>query len=308
MPNKKSKKTTNPKGRALLLLVVGLLIICVVPLISVQHYGWFDYTSTGEIGDTIGGTTSPFLSLLGAILVYLSFQEQYNANVSQRTALNVEQFESKYFELIRLHRENLKTMEINGDLGIRFFQKLSKDLESSLDKSIAKNSGVFSHEELITICFYILYYGNEISTRAALRKRLFATGTNDRDSEFRTVYTEISSQVDNNGKFKFEGQYSVLLDNYFSMLSLLLKFSNRHTCQSNDEETELPNKEFYIDTIAAQFSVFEAKILFFYVVSGFGNKVQMPIDVINKFGLMNELYSIGINGVDVKELFNNVKI
>jgi hypothetical protein len=40
----------------------------------------YDLTDTGQIGDTIGGITAPFINLLGAILVFVSFLEQNKAN------------------------------------------------------------------------------------------------------------------------------------------------------------------------------------------------------------------------------------
>ena len=40
--------------------------------------------STGEIGDTIGGLTSPFINGIGALLVYLAFKEQVKATNQTR--------------------------------------------------------------------------------------------------------------------------------------------------------------------------------------------------------------------------------
>ena len=40
----------------------------------------FSFEDTGEIGDTIGGITAPFLSFFGAILIYLALKAQIEAN------------------------------------------------------------------------------------------------------------------------------------------------------------------------------------------------------------------------------------
>lgn len=48
-------------------------------------------TNTGNIGDTIGGITAPFIGLLNAILVYMAFQQQIRANQEQRQAILDEQ-------------------------------------------------------------------------------------------------------------------------------------------------------------------------------------------------------------------------
>ncbi|MBS1633852.1 MAG: hypothetical protein JST10_14915 [Bacteroidetes bacterium] len=61
---------------------LGIAIIALMPYLFTRNalYESLNFTNTGNIGDTIGGITAPFLSLLGAILVYLSFQEQVKAN------------------------------------------------------------------------------------------------------------------------------------------------------------------------------------------------------------------------------------
>lgn len=38
-----------------------------------------DFSNTGEIGDTIGGTTAPFIGLLGAILLFITIYQQHQA-------------------------------------------------------------------------------------------------------------------------------------------------------------------------------------------------------------------------------------
>lgn len=47
--------------------------------------GWtsIDFTNTGQIGDTIGGLTAPFLNLLSVTLLYLTLKEQMKFNQKQ---------------------------------------------------------------------------------------------------------------------------------------------------------------------------------------------------------------------------------
>ena len=62
-----------------------------------------DYTSTGQFGDFIGGVVGTFFALAGTLLIFLSFLQQTKEN--KRTA-----FESSFFEMIRLHRENVSEL------------------------------------------------------------------------------------------------------------------------------------------------------------------------------------------------------
>lgn len=67
--------------------IIFVLSCCIVVLIlpwlltrnCLSHIAAFG-PNTGPIGDTIGGLTAPFIGLLSAILVYISFQEQVKAN------------------------------------------------------------------------------------------------------------------------------------------------------------------------------------------------------------------------------------
>lgn len=65
----------------------------------------WNFTETGQIGDTIGGISGPIINLIGAYLVYISFQAQIEANRIQATALKDEK------ERIRL--ENIFQKQIS---------------------------------------------------------------------------------------------------------------------------------------------------------------------------------------------------
>lgn len=63
-------------------LVVGICLALLAPVLLVLPASWkpFDFSSTGQIGDTIGGITAPIVNLLGAYLVYVAFRAQVEAN------------------------------------------------------------------------------------------------------------------------------------------------------------------------------------------------------------------------------------
>ena len=64
------------------LIIIILIIIILTPFFISKIYisDYFDYTNTGQIGDTIGGITSPFINGLAALLVFITFKEQVKAN------------------------------------------------------------------------------------------------------------------------------------------------------------------------------------------------------------------------------------
>ena len=62
------------------IVVVVLVFTALTPLIFVQKWTDTSFLQTGPIGDTIGGITAPFINGLAALLVYIAFKEQLNAN------------------------------------------------------------------------------------------------------------------------------------------------------------------------------------------------------------------------------------
>jgi hypothetical protein len=68
-----------------------------------------NFTDTGSIGDTIGGLTSPFVGLIGAILVFISFMQQVKANKSLKESEDTKY----YFELCKKIDENLDSVKFN---------------------------------------------------------------------------------------------------------------------------------------------------------------------------------------------------
>ena len=96
----------------------------------------FDFSQTGNIGDTISGLMTPFIAISGVVVTGFAFYIQYKANLLQRelflqeqeenkkqfqqqidnqnNQLRIQQFESQFYEMLKLHRENVTEMKISG--------------------------------------------------------------------------------------------------------------------------------------------------------------------------------------------------
>jgi len=106
------------------LFIFVIFIICSLPFILTQNSDSFDFKDTGEIGDTIGGTMTPFIGIAAAFLTFLAFWIQKKANDQQRADFttqlkknNLDAFETKFFELIRLHRDNISELNYSKSDG-----------------------------------------------------------------------------------------------------------------------------------------------------------------------------------------------
>ncbi len=84
---------------------------------------------TGQIGDTIGGLWNPFIAFFAALLTFAAFFIQYQANQDVRKQFQIQQFENRFFELIKFHKENVSNMRFerkdNPTIGVKYFYDLT---------------------------------------------------------------------------------------------------------------------------------------------------------------------------------------
>jgi len=82
MVEDKRKEISKSLRRAKWMLLFGGLVILIMPFMLTGQYfnERFNFSVTGQIGDTIGGITAPFLNLIGAFLVFYALQAQVKAN------------------------------------------------------------------------------------------------------------------------------------------------------------------------------------------------------------------------------------
>ncbi|CAM1339267.1 hypothetical protein [Tenacibaculum aestuarii] len=107
-------------NKNLIILIIGGLLIFSSLYVFTRPaiFEEWNFTETGQIGDTIGGITAPVINLIGAFLVYISFQEQIKANRIQMDALNEEKERNSndrkfnnyhsLYDSIKSHLDNLE--------------------------------------------------------------------------------------------------------------------------------------------------------------------------------------------------------
>ncbi|MDO6744517.1 hypothetical protein Q4553_08030 [Tenacibaculum soleae] len=105
-------------------LSITVIFIALTPYIFTKGYSGIIFnTDTGAIGDTIGGITAPFINLLAAFLVWISFREQVKANklLSTETSYNfikslIEDFHksfTKFSDSNKVLTKEIKRFSIN---------------------------------------------------------------------------------------------------------------------------------------------------------------------------------------------------
>ena len=125
----------------------------------------------GTFGDLIGGTLNPILALFGIVAAGLAFYAQYEANKQVQEQFKIQQFESQFFEMLRLHKENISEMKITGyEVLIETSKERDtngtlRSLTETYTNSIRVTEGrkvfVTMNTELIA-CFELLQYFNNL--------------------------------------------------------------------------------------------------------------------------------------------------
>lgn len=92
------------------LLAIGVLIFLSLTYLShtdgltIFTDNKIDYSITGQFGDYVGGVVGTLFTLSGTLLIYLSFKQQ---NIDSKNT----SFESAFFELIKIHRDNVSDLQ-----------------------------------------------------------------------------------------------------------------------------------------------------------------------------------------------------
>ena len=101
-------------------IIAVLILLLPWALTNPNYYSGISLMDTGQIGDTIGGITGPFIALLAALLTFFAFWVQYRSNIAQTKQFKkqdkdtkIDRFENKFFELLRLHRNNVSEISIS---------------------------------------------------------------------------------------------------------------------------------------------------------------------------------------------------
>lgn len=143
---------------------VGMIFLFGFTIFATQFHIWFDFTNTGQIGDTIGGLTTPIIGIFSALLIYFSFRAQIKANYivqSQIDRQRLEETEKREYNYQMEICNHVKEMINNYDKIYKRFN--DSDLKGPIALSIIlkslinKKENDFVDENLLKSLYKILY-------------------------------------------------------------------------------------------------------------------------------------------------------
>jgi hypothetical protein len=122
-------------------LIISVVFSFASPYVFTKYKTGIDFTNTGNIGDTIGGITSPFLNLLSIVLLYLTLREQTESSKKQKdfdSITNLLNTIKNDFENIKLYHSQNTTEAFTGTRAIFEMSttlKTCDDISTCFDES-----------------------------------------------------------------------------------------------------------------------------------------------------------------------------
>lgn len=121
------------------ILYLGITFTLLSPFVLTMgaQFHIFDFSDTGQIGDTIGGITAPIVNILGAILVFYALRAQIEAN---------KLIQDQFYEQKKEELENKNTQHIS-----ELYKDFVKNIEDfTFEKAKSVGSFETRRAELIT--------------------------------------------------------------------------------------------------------------------------------------------------------------
>lgn len=289
-------------------IIVGCVLILfygffiehfVVKLVKLYHnlYGWpekMNTETTGSIGDTYGGTLGPIIALIASYLTFLAFWVQFKANQQQKQDLEIERFESKYFELLNLHKQNVSEMKHeSGKQGREVFVSLYYELQlaNSLVEETNKIINLLNVQDCGFLAYKMFFFGlgnnsekqyhlNQQESSIKDELEMLLRNYNSRNEIDRWVFERLQNKnwslltsyfetLNKENKLLFHG-YVSLLSHYYRHLFQTVRYVVEQfpkSIKGNEREEKI--KE-YLRILRAQLSNHE-QILLYYNGSSIAN-------------------------------------
>lgn len=281
----------------ILALIGGILIAYFsLPTNGFNFGGAINHDIADHYGSFIGGLVGPIFSLAGIFLLYETIK-------TQQDNFKIQQFENRFFELIRYHRENVQQIvhripsesnEINVS-GIPFFVEAFKQFDKIFRK--VKSQPTLSdlkEKDLIEISYSVFYYGVSLEAKTTLVNALKHHGEEKITKlidEFRKDKTQYDKEI------VYYGGHINRLGHYFRHLAKVAEFVEKADFLTSED------KEEYFRLFRAQLTHYELIIFF---VSNFIEigKGWEKSGIISRYKLMKSLPEEISDGIKPKKYYN----
>ncbi|HTY10388.1 MAG TPA: putative phage abortive infection protein [Bacteroidota bacterium] len=267
-----------------------LFVICWFPFLFTQfsnvNYNLKEY---GPLGDALNGIMGPFIAMLAAALTFIAFWVQYKANNQQRDDINLERFENKFYELVRMQNNTVDAFKIANEYSgrkvflamyneLRFcFFSIKHELEQVYHDHDQETLGFKKEDdkEIFQIAYLIFFYGIGDISDKLLQERLknlcspWFAGSIIRYLKKQGKGLHVLSMKDG-ARLRYEAKYKPFdghisrLGHYYRLLFQAVKFVNGNDILTKDEKYN------YVKTLRAQLSAHEQVMLYYNTMTHLG--------------------------------------
>lgn len=244
-----------------------------------------NYLNPNEQGDTLGGILNPIIGIVAILVTYLAFFIQFLANKQVQNQFKIQQFESQFYEMLRIHKDNVNEIYLSAQRqkfeGRHALELIYNELifsynicRSLVNKNIliGNNSNrLKSHKDILIFVYRFWFYGIE-----GVDKEKFDDIENLCLEELKkqqsyTVSGEIPQSILKGHQFR--------IAHYYRHLFQTVKF----IASENEKFLTYKEKRKYLRILRAQLSNHEQALLFFNWYSDFGHSWEESKVSGNKF-------------------------
>jgi hypothetical protein len=216
----------------------------------------------GQLGDFVGGYVGTLFVLISVWLLYATLS-------NQRVSQQLQSFESRFFELIKMHRDNVAEVELRATRGRRTFIKLYSELLAAVEvaRDCATQHNIKVEQRgLLKLAYYCLFYGVGQTSSRMLR---YALGDIDQ-----VLIDCVDEKLQNDEVCKRIRRKYALGYRPFRGHQSRLGHYYRHLYQSvhyvDQQEADIDKYE-YIKTLRAQLSTHEQALLLVNTLTPIGS-------------------------------------
>jgi len=257
-----------------------------------------DRTAAGQLGDFVGGYVGTAFVLLSVVLLFITLKKQ-------RLTAQEQSFETKYFELIKIHRDNVDELQLKGERGRKIFVLILREfrLILSVTRRIALQSNQnLDQQQLIHIAYYCLYFGTGPNSSRMLKMSLAKF-----DAHFITMLENELGKED--VKLEAERQRKLAykpFEGHQSRLGHYYRHLYQTVCYVDKQKLDLDKYEF-VKTIRAQLSTHEQALLLLNSLTPIGQN-WWEKDLIVKYRMVQNLpreFFEPQSEINVSEIFDS---
>lgn len=279
-------KDNEKNGKGLIIAGIGFTVFFAVAFIfktGKLTNGEIEPSIWGQFGDIVGGFVGTIVALVGVLLLFETLKQQRRANSRQ-------QVETRFFELLKLHRDNVSEMQSKKTFGRKVFIDIKDEFHDLYETVViwyplekANISESYWKKNVIQITYLIIFFGVNNSVTGYLKSKIKEIISNEElytefkencleflMDEHQATKDENKTKEPSQRKFlKYDG-YQSILGHYFRHLFQTVTYINDQTGLLNYRE-----KYEYIKTLRAQLSTHEQAIFLYNSISTLGEPWEL---------------------------------